>query len=204
MKTLKTKWTGIRPLVMGNPQTIKLTSPFAIEGRRLSTAIKAARKKQDENKLIELETQMIRNDWESSAYFDPKRSQYYLPDTVIMACIRSGATASKKGRDIDRAVIVSETEAYIEGVKAHRTLEAYFADPDFRLEIQVKIPPKTGSLVWKARTMIPTGWTVTFSLDFDEDLMAQKSLVEAMETAGRMCGVGGWRPKFGRFTVEIL
>ncbi len=52
--------------------------------------------------------------------------------------------------------------------------------------------------------MIPTGWTVTFSLDFDEDLMAQKSLVEAMETAGRMCGICGWRPKFGRFTVEIL
>lgn len=200
MKNMKVTWTGIRPLVMSNPQTVKLSNPYAIRSRELNAALKKARKKEDADKLLELEQLQIRNDWESSAYWDEKQKQFYIPDSVIIACIRAGATAAKKGRDVDRAVLMSETEAYIQ-TQSVKSLDDGFKNPAFRLECPCKVPPKTGALIWKARCMIPTGWKVTFTLEYDEEIFAEKTLVTAMESSGRT-GVGGWRGKFGRFLVE--
>lgn len=202
MKTITVKWTGIRPLVMANPQTVQLSNRYSMESRNLGRLGKAARKKQDEDRLIEIEQEQIRNDWESSAYWDDEAHKFYLPDTVILACIKSGAQALKKGKDIDRVVTMTETEAHIETV-GHRTLDAAFKDKAFRLEMPCKIPPRTGAMIWKARCMIPSGWVVTFHLEFEETIIARKTLDQCIETAGLLCGVGAWRPKFGRFTVEI-
>jgi len=202
MKTHTTTWTGIRPLLLSNPQTVQLSNKYATNSRRLNTALKAARKKQDEHKLAELEAAQIRNDWEASAYWDDAKSCFYVPDTLLLACIRNGAAAAKKGKDIDRAVMVTETEALIETETKHRTLDAYFADSTFRLECPCKVPPKTGALIWKARCMIPTGWRITFTIEYDDNIVATKSLEEALEMAGRLSGLGGWRPKFGRFLVS--
>lgn len=202
MKTLKTCWTGIRPLIMANPQTIKISNPYATEGRRLNREFKKFRKKEDDNKLFELEALQIRNDWESSAYWDDKEQMFFLPDSVLLACIKEGATASRKGKDIDRSVLITEVVAYIQ-TKKFKSLDAAFEDKAFRIEGPCKIPPKKGVLIWKARCMMPTGWKVTFQIEFDEEAIAQASLVETLEAAGR-CGVGGWRPKFGRFLNQIL
>ena len=50
--------------------------------------------------------------------------------------------------------------------------------------------------------MIPTGWRITFTIEYDDNIVATKSLEEALEMAGRLSGLGGWRPKFGRFLVS--
>ena len=202
MKTMKTTWTGIRPLLLSNPQTVQLSNKYASESRRLNTALKAARKKQDEHKLMELEQAQIRNDWEASAYWHDEQKKFYVPDTLILACIRNGAAAAKKGKDIDRAVLITETEAMIETPTKHNSMDAYFKDPTFRMECPCKVPPKTGALIWKARCMIPTGWSITFNIEYDDSIVAEKSLLEALELAGRLSGLGGWRPKFGRFLVS--
>ena len=107
----------------------------------------------------------------------------------------------KKGKDVDRCVLISETQAYIE-TKGHKTLDAAFRDPEFRLECPCKIPPKKGALIWKCRAMIPTGWKLTCTIEYDETIFPTKTMKEALEHAGKFCGLGGWRPKFGRFLVE--
>ena len=204
MKTITVQLTGVRPLIMSNHQTVQLSNPFAVESRRVNSLVKSARKKGDENKLAELEQTASRNDWEASAYYDKSENVFFLPDTVICACIRAGAAAARKGKDIDRAVIVNETFAPICDVPQHKTLDGYYSDSRFVLSCQAKIPPKTGALIWKTRCMMPTGWTLKFSCDFDENTIAEKSLLEAIEAAGKVCGIGGWRPKFGRFTVSVM
>lgn len=201
---MRVKWTGIRPLLMSNPQTVQLSNTFSAESRRLNALLKAARKKGDENKLVELEQKQARNDWQASGYYDATSNRFFVPDTVLLAVIKAGAAASKKGKDVERAVIVSETEAFVDGVPKHNSLEAYWDDPQFRLEGPCKVPPKTGALIWKVRTMLPTGWSVTFSVEFEDDIISEKSLLEAMRSAGQLCGMGGWRPKFGRFLVETV
>ena len=202
MKTLKTTWTGIRPFIMSNPQTVELANPFAVESRRVNGLLKSARKKGDENIMADLAKKQKRGDWEASAYWDQTKKQFFIPDTCLLACIRNGAAAAKKGKDIDRAVIITETEAFIETEVKHNSLDAYFSDDAFRLECPAKVPPKTGALIWKVRCMIPTGWKITFQIEYDENIVADKSLQEALDLAGRLSGIGGWRPKFGRFSVQ--
>lgn len=153
--------------------------------------------------MAEFEKLQARNDWEASTYWDESEKKFFVPDTLIMACIRGGAAAAKKGKDIDRAVIMSETQAFVE-TDPVKSLDEAFSKESFRLSGPCKIPPRTGSLVWKCRCMIPTGWQLTFSLEFDEDIIAVNSLTEALEIAGRLVGLGGWRPKFGRFIAKIL
>lgn len=202
MKTLKVEWTGIRPLVMSNPQTVDVANPYAKESRRLNSALKKARKKEDEDLLLELSVKQKRNDFAASAYWSEADQKFFLPDTVIMAAIKEAARSLKKGKDIDRAAFMEETEALITNVPQAKSLEQAYEIPELHLETPAKIPPRTGALMWKVRCMMPTGWTVRFSLTYDETMIAARTMLEILETAGLMCGVGGWRPKFGRFTVE--
>jgi hypothetical protein len=189
---------------MSNPQTVQLSNPYAVKSRKIGTDAKAARKKQDEDKLARLETEMARNDWEASAYYNDATGAFFIPDSVIIACIRSGATVAKRGRDIDRACIVNEEDVQVGGVPKHKNLDGYWSDKSFHLSGPAKIPPKTGALIWKTRCMMPTGWTLEFSVDYDEGLIEEKTLIEAIKTAGAICGIGGWRPKFGRFETEVI
>lgn len=204
MKTMKVKWTGLRPLLMTNPQTIQASNPYAVRSRELSNAMKAARKKADENKMQEIEMLSMRLDWEASAYWDDRARKFFLPDTSVLGAIRAGAMVARRGKDIETAVIMLETEAIIENKTNHKTLDAYYEDKQFVLSCPCKVPPKTGALVWKSRCMMPTAWSVTFTLEYDENLIADKTLMQSMEDAGMLKGVGGWRPKFGRFLVERI
>jgi hypothetical protein len=51
--------------------------------------------------------------------------------------------------------------------------------------------------------MFPTGWVLRFELEFDDSVIGPKELVKAMNDAGALVGLGDWRPKFGRFLVEV-
>jgi hypothetical protein len=104
MKTLKMKWTGVRPLVMSNPQTVQISNPYSVESRRLNNAMKAARKKQAEDMLVDLEVKQRANDFCASAYW--ANGDFFLPDTVILAVMKESARSLKKGKDIDRAVLM--------------------------------------------------------------------------------------------------
>lgn len=200
MKTIKLTWTGIRPLIMSNPQTVAITNPYTKEARRLNTLLKKQRKADSDKLMEETEEAQRRNDFKSSAYFDSEG--FYLPDTVIIACLKESAKALRKGKDIDRAVMVSDLKARIE-CKRYKTLDAAFEDEDFRLEGPCRIPPKTGALIWKCRCQIPTGWKLSFSLEFEESMIAKGDLEDISDSAGKMVGIGGWRPRFGRFTSEM-
>ena len=98
MKTLKVRIKGFRPLIFTNPQTVKLSNYYAVVSRKLNAELKAARKKGNEDKLLEIEGKQIRNDWEASAYWSKEDKSFYLPDTIIAATIRAGAAAAKKGQ----------------------------------------------------------------------------------------------------------
>lgn len=202
MKQLKVTIAGIRPLIMSNPQTVQISNEYSKKGREIGKKLKEARKKADEDKLIECEGKQMRLDWEASAYWDAEEGKFYIPDTLIMASIKAGAMAFKKGKDIDRAVIVSETQAYLQ-TKPFKSFEDAYADRAFRMEGPCRIPPRTGALIWKCRCQMPTGWKASFTLTFDDNIIAEKTLRDAIEHAGLMVGMGSWRPKFGRFLVTF-
>lgn len=190
MKTIKTKWTGIRPLLMHNGLMADPTNPF---GRRIREICSKGSKKMTDTDYEERD----RLEWEAGLYWTDKLGAF-IPSDNIERCIQLGAQKSRLGKDAQAVVFCSEAEIKIE-YSGPRDKDKMFGDPRFTLRKGVALQR---SRIIRIRPMIPTGWILSFALEFDDTILNEKNLIKAMVDAGALIGLGDWRPKFGRFTVE--
>ena len=191
MKTLTTTWTGIRPLVLHNGLLADPTNPF-------TRAIKAITTKGSKKLTDHDYEERDRLEWEGGLYWDDKEG-LVIPSDNIERCIQLGAQKSRIGKDVQAAVFCSQAQVALE-YEGPKTKEKLFADPRFTLRKGVKVQQ---SRIIRIRPMIPTGWKLTFGLEFDESIVNSRALEKAMNDAGALVGLGDWRPKFGRFLVEV-
>ena len=192
MKTIATTWTGIRPLVMHNGLMADPTNPKV---RRIKEITSKGSKKLTDSDYEERD----RLEWEAGLYWDDAIGPV-IPSDNIERCIQLGAQKSRIGKDVQAAVFCSESHVRLEydGPKDKRKLQQ---DPRFTLRNGVAVQQ---SRIIRIRPMFPTGWLLTFTLEYDESIINEKNLVKAMVDAGALIGLGDWRPKFGRFTVETV
>ncbi|MGB1100682.1 MAG: hypothetical protein ACPGYS_07215, partial [Flavobacteriales bacterium] len=65
-----------------------------------------------------------------------------------------------------------------------------------------------GVKVGMARTMrcrpIFRQWSIDVDVKYNPDLIDRSDVLKSMCDAGQQCGLGDFRPKFGRFEVEVL
>jgi hypothetical protein len=80
--------------------------------------------------------------------------------------------------------------------------EPYF-DHDFDNVDYRTIKVQT-SRVMRARPKVPVGWQTTHHFELFDDVLDKRDLVNVMDSAGRLYGLGDWRPTYGRFTVEVV
>ncbi len=192
MKTLKTKWTGIRPLVMHNGLLADPTNPTV---RRIKEITSKGSKKMTESDYEERD----RLEWEGGLYWDDEQGAV-MPSDNIERCVQLGAQKSRIGKDVQAACFVQDETVKVqyEGPKEKTKM---FDNPAFVLRKGVKVQT---SRIIRIRPMIPTGWNITFTIEYDDTILNEKSIVKAMNDAGALIGLGDWRPKFGRFLVEML
>jgi hypothetical protein len=136
-------------------------------------------------------------EWQAGLYWSDKDGPV-IPSDNIERCIQLGAQKSRIGKDVQAAVFCTAPEIKVD-YEGPRTKEKMYADKRFSLRKGVAIQK---SRVIRLRPMIPTGWSLTFDLEFDDSILNEKNLVKAMVDAGALIGLGDWRPKFGRFCVE--
>ena len=192
MKTLTVKWTGIRPLVMHNGLMADPTNPMVKQ-------IKAITSK-GSKKLTESDYERRdRLEWEAGLYWSDELG-LVMPSDNIERCIQLGAQKSRIGKDVQAAVFCDAPEYKVNYVGPKKK-DALYADPKFTLRKGVAI---MNSRIIRIRPMVPTGWSITFVIEWDDSIVDEKSLVKAMADAGSLVGLGDWRPKFGRFLVEVL
>jgi hypothetical protein len=55
----------------------------------------------------------------------------------------------------------------------------------------------------RTRPVFPE-WSITFLVKFDPMVLNAESVIKAMEDAGYYVGFCEWRPRYGRFSVEVL
>lgn len=190
MKSLKVKWTGIRPLVMHNGLMADPTNPF-------TKAIKEITKK-GSKKLTEADFEARdKLEWEAGLYWDDGVG-VYMPSDNIERCIQLGAQKSRLGKDVQASVFVSDDIVKLD-YEGPRDKEKMYKDKAFTLRKGVKVQL---ARIIRIRPMIPTGWSITFTAEYDEHIVSEGNLRKAMEDAGSLIGLGDWRPKFGRFLVE--
>ena len=140
-----------------------------------------------------------RLEWLAGLYWD-ENDGLIIPSDNIERCIQLGAQKSRIGKDVQAAVFCATTHVPVE-YKGPTDKEKLLADPRFTLRKGVAVQK---SRVIRIRPMIPTGWSITFDLEFDETIVNPKNLFQAMSDAGALVGLGDWRPKFGRFLVEEI
>ena len=187
------KWTGLRPLVLHNGLLADPTNPVVLEIKKI-TAKKAKKTDADNIELARLE-------WLGSLYRGDA-GQIVMPSDNIERCIQEGARKSRLGKDAQAAVFCQEAEIDIEhpAIKGIE-VERLYDKPSFVLRKGVKV---TTSRVIRVRPMIPTGWVLRFTLEYDDSIINGRNLEQAMLDAGSIVGLGDWRPKFGRFQSEIV
>lgn len=188
MKELKTTWEGIRPLIVHNGQLADPLNKYS----RLLKDVTSKRKKTDAD-----HEEMARIEFEGGLYWDDKEGPV-MPQDCIEATICAGAKKSRIGKDVQAAVFVKDDVVPIR-YDGPRTVEGLWKDrARFVMRKAVKV---TTSKVMRTRPMFPTGWKITFTVDFDDSIINEAAIKKAMIDAGALVGLCDWRPRFGRFIV---
>lgn len=180
--------TGTTPLLMHNSRLSNPTDPVAKSMKRVSS--KRTKTDDDHEELARLEHM-------GSLYFDAEMGPF-IPGQNFERCLLDAARVTKAGKKVERGVFI-ETNVNPLAYDGPRTLDGLWADENFRHTASVKVQQNR---VTRTRPQFRT-WAVDADGMFDGAVISLEELGEIAETAGRMIGLGDWRPRFGRFDAQI-
>ncbi len=121
-----------------------------------------------------------------------------VPAEAIEAAMVAAGKYTRSGRLVRAAVIVRETPMLI--YDGPSDLDALYADPTFVYRCGVRVTNRT---TMRTRPHF-SAWSLVTTLSYLPSLIDGATLLEIARTAGGTVGLGDYRPKFGRFTVETL
>lgn len=180
-----------RPLLM---QAETLANPLNAR-TKAHKAIAGKRKKTEEDYLW-----LLRDEWEVNMYFD-KDTGPYMPAINIEACIAEAAKATKQGKLVKQAVSVLTDKAPLVYDGA-RTIAGMYGDGSTPF-VDVRGVGVMGKKVMRARPQF-LNWSLSFDVSFMDDMIDAQDLRRIVEHAGRVIGIGTYRPRFGRFAVKAV
>jgi hypothetical protein len=189
MDTLKLKLTGRRELLMHNGQLADPRNPKT----RAIKALTGGRNKTDDT-LEEIR----KLEWLGGLYLDPK-GRISITEDMLLGAGYAGAKTIKKGTLFKAGVLGTEAFFPLEYKGPKDPLALYEVDGfvDYRGVVVQR------SRVFRARPRF-NEWSLTMSLMVDASIINTKDVVVCYEQAGRMIGLGDFRPRFGRFEVTQL
>ena len=191
METLKMRMVGTAALLMHNGQLADPTNEFT-----KAVKLVAGQKKKTDEQMLELK----RLEWMGSFVQDEKGRPALKADQVL-ATIIEGARKSKRGKDAQAAVLVGGDLMFFPlEIRGPKTIEEIWQDARFCDYRSVVI---SGKRVMRARPIFKT-WACTVEVLIDSEIINATDVFDAMRIAGERIGVGDFRPRYGRFSVERL
>lgn len=187
-ETISLKIVGTRPLLMHADISVDPLHPMTKKHKALTSITK---KTDEVNELI------ARSEWRMAMYFDEKDGPY-LPGFVIEAALVSGGKLSRLGAQLKRSIEVIDERCPLiyTGPRDVDGLWAKgFVDVRSVKVKQARLP--------RCRPMFRE-WATAFQVAYDNEVIDHDSVVNSMTDAGLYSGIGDYRPKFGRFSVEVL
>jgi hypothetical protein len=186
---IKFKLTGTSPLIMHSGQTSDPLNAF-------SKALKKISSKRGKTEA-DLE-EMARLEFQASLYVG-EDGKVCLPAIVMDAVLLSGAKKFKLGNDFKSGVMVlSDAPLIFEDSKT--PVEKLYEKKQYIFRVAVKVGT---AKVMRVRPIFKK-WSTELSVAFDADIVDRDSVVKAVVRAGEVVGVGDWRPRYGRFSVEVI
>jgi hypothetical protein len=189
----KIEIVGTEPLLMHNARLSNPIDPFT---KRLAE-ITGKRKKTEED-----HEDIANRDWDGGLYWnnDPNIGPegVYVPGQNIERALLDGAKLNKLGQQVKRGLFIGAHIVPL-AYSGPRDLGALRADANFRRTDSVKIGM---SRTMRTRPMFRE-WALTAEGYLDEEQMDLTVLRQVAVRAGRLIGLGDWRPRFGRFTATV-
>lgn len=189
MENMSLRLVGSSPLLVNAPTTI---NPLNKE-TKLIKEISNKRKKSD-SEVMEL----LRLKFEAALYYDEELGPY-LPSYNCFKCGQEGARLSKQGKNWERGVDVVGDKSKID-YRGPRTPSELWSSPKF---VDIRDASLGGKRVTVARPVFKE-WSIDVSFSIAEDVTNPADILANIVTGGRLIGVGTYRARFGRFTVELL
>lgn len=186
-KKVTVRLTGVAPLIMHNGQ---LADPLN-KGVKALKEISGKRSKTDADY-----EEMARLEFQGSLYMDG--SGPVLPGHVIEATIVNGAKKTKEGQKAKAGMFVDKNHPLM--YDGPRSREDLWADENFRLVAPVIV---NRARIFRTRPIF-NDWSVEAVINYDDTQANEAQVVKWLENAGNQVGICDWRPRYGRFEVEVL
>ena len=197
IEQLKMRIIGTRPLLLCRGETANPFDPQAREIKRVS---------QKKNKTDDDHSLLARLQFEASCYYDEKIG-VYLPCDNFMKSLEQGASTYKEGNSVKSFVLVKgfvgkelDNGAAKVIYDGPHTIDDLYGDKRFVSMRMGKLPGKKVSIL--VVRPIFNEWMAEFLLEFTD--LTKERVLDYATVAGRVKGVGAWRPRYGTFRVEVM
>ena len=190
---IKIHMQGVSPLLCHNGQTADPRNTYA----KAMKAVSSKRKKTDADF-----DELARLEWLAGIY--RSADDLVIPDYVIESAMIAGAKKSKRGPQAKCGLFFTE-HALLEfdgkpDAINDDTLAGMFESGQFTHTIGVRVGM---AKVMRTRPIF-RNWSCIAIAQYDPDVLNLRDIEEIAADAGKLVGIGDWRPKHGRFLAEVI
>lgn len=186
--TMTFRVTGQAPLLMHNGQLADPLNHFS----RLKAQISKKRGKTDADFQ-----ELARLEFLGSLYYQ-KTIGPGIPGELIEATLINAAKKSKKGQQAKAGLLINDF--FPLEYAGPREPDEMWQTGEFHLTIGVK---QQNNRIMRTRPMFKD-WACVFVVEYLPDQLNPREIEDFVHTAGSIVGFGDWRPKYGRFTAEVV
>tara|TARA_R110000868_G_scaffold20806_3_gene87477 strand:- start:1787 stop:2359 length:573 start_codon:yes stop_codon:yes gene_type:complete len=187
METLNIKFIGTMPLLMHNGRMSDPCDPMTIALAKITKT---------RGKTESTHADIRRAEWMGAIYTCPTTGVVGVPSDMALACLIEGSRKSKLGKSASAGILEAK-DFYPLTYDGPKGIDALYDDGRFVDTRGVKVQR---ARVQRTRPIF-RAWSLSVSLMVDTDVMEVDQVFSAAEAAGKLVGIGDFRPRFGRFDV---
>jgi hypothetical protein len=185
-ETIEIPIVGLCPLLMHNGA---MADP--LEERVISLAAVTSKR----NKTRADHHEIARREWYGSLWLNGKLP--CLPEEAVEAAFIEAAKTRRKG-DAAKTGFVASAPAMLV-YDGPTDLAELWEDEKYRLRKGVRVQ---SARPMRTRPRFPE-WSAMIQATFLTTVLNRSEVIDFMKIAGAMKGIGDWRPKYGRFAVQL-
>jgi hypothetical protein len=189
---LKFRITGLAPLIVHNGQTADPMNRFA----KMMKQISSKRSKTDADY-----EEMARIEWFASLYLDKGRMS--VPGIVWESALTSAAKKLKLGQTVQAGLFVPSS-MILDFPSQDRTPDEIWSNEELREVHRFTIGVRVQrNKIMRTRCIYPE-WAGLLEVHYFDDLLNRQQVIDILKVSGSVTGLCEWRPRYGRFSVDVV
>lgn len=188
LPSITVRLTGVSPLIMHNCRPFLNHTTQAYKDFKSMTA---SRKKTDKQ-LSEISAA----EWRMGLYLNSD-GKPIIPGENLERMLIEGARKSRSGKQATAGIIVSDSIVEHDGPDS---IDDLAQDQRF---VDIRPVVIQRARIMRCRPIFPV-WQMTIHIEYIPSSLNKEVVLDALRFASTDIGIGDYRPKFGRFTYEIL